>query len=580
MWTYQAPLAEINFVLNRWLQVGEDWQQIPAFRDLDIDTVQQLLTEAERFAVETLLPANLAGDMEGCHLDNGKVTTPKGYIAAWQEFVDAGWPALSCAPEWQGQGLPQLVSAIAYEMFYACGHAWAMYPSLAHGAYECLRQFGSDELKNTYLTKLVSGEWMATMCLTESQAGSDVGLLRTRAEPQADGTYRITGNKIFISGGEHDLTSNIVHLVLARLPDSPPGSRGISLFVVPKFIGTTRNGVSCTGIEKKMGIKGSATCSMSFDNAHGWIVGAPNKGLAAMFVMMNAARLHVGLQGMAHAEISMQNALSYARERRQMRAAIRPDPGSVADLILLHPPVRRTLLEQRAVVQAQRMLNYWAAHLLDIADMHADAAQRRDAHAMASLLTPILKAVCTETGFTLTSSALQLYGGHGYIHENGIEQALRDSRIATLYEGTTEIQAVDLVMRKIRGDNGATYAALKQVLDAECAAGAAHPDLGTLLTAFAPALVCLDQATQALLQAPADDPEWPLRGARDYQWLIGTVLMGWALLKAARIADAAEDRATRVETAEAFMRFVLPQVNYRWQLMQAAGEWLPQLATE
>jgi len=578
MWSYQAPLDEIEFVLNRWLNAPQDWHQSPAFRDIDMDTVQQVLTEAERFVVEQLLPINQSGDLQGCHLENGKVTTPEGYIQAWQMFVDAGWPSLACAPQWGGQGMPQLVNMVVYEMINACGHAWGMYPGLAHGAYECLRMFGSEELQRTYLPKVVSGEWLATMCLTEPQAGSDVGLLRTRAEPQADGSHLISGNKIFISGGDQDLTSNIVHLVLARLPESPPGSRGISLFVVPKLIDGARNGVLCTGVEKKMGIKGSATCSMSFEQARGWMVGAPNKGLAAMFVMMNAARLYVGVQGMAHAEISLQNAWSYACERRQMRAVTRSGSAAEADFIALHPPVRRSLLEHQAVVQAQRMLNYWAAHLIDIADQHADAQAREDAHALASLLTPILKSLCTETGFTLASSALQLYGGHGYIHENGIEQTLRDSRITSLYEGTTEIQAVDLAMRKIRGDQGAAYDRLRQIINGECEACAELPELAQLLAAFAPALATLDEATRALLDAPDTDPEWPLRVAKDYQWLIGIVLMGWALLKAVHVEEPGDKRAVRVQTAEVFIRFVLPQVPYRWQLMQAAGEWLPQLS--
>lgn len=585
MWTYQAPLVEIKFAIQAWLQADKDWAQMPAFADLDMDTVAQILEEAGRFASEVLLPINSTGDQEGCHYDNAQVRTPLGYRAAYQAFVEAGWPALACDSQFGGQGLPQLLNAALYEMLVAGCHAWAMYPGLAHGAYECLRTHGSEELKSVYLPKLVSGEWLATMCLTEANAGSDLGLLRTRAEPEnntaTEHCYRITGNKIFISGGEHDLSDNIVHLVLARLPDAPPGTKGISLFLIPKLLpgsnGLQANGVRCDGIEHKMGIKGSATCSMSFENAQGWLIGEPHRGLQAMFVMMNAARLHVALQGLAHGEIAHQNALSYARERLQMRAVNRTDKTAAADPIIQHPAVRRILLEQRAVVQAERMIGYWIAHLLDIAERHPDQQRREQAHMLVSVLTPVAKAIFTENGFALSNTALQVFGGHGYIHENRIEQSVRDSRITTLYEGTTEIQAVDLVVRKVMADRGAALGLLVGVMRAEAADCEASPACALLGKTLARYLQILEAATTTITQ-DANDKERALRGAVDYQRLLSVVLLAFAWARAARVATAAssdEARAQLLESAKFYFDFMLPEAGYRQQLLQVACNALP-----
>lgn len=584
MWTYQAPLTEIKFVIEAWLQADRDWAQVPAFAELDNDTVEQVLEEAGRFASEVLLPINSPGDVEGCHYDNATVRTPAGYRAAYQAYVDAGWPALACDREFGGQGLPQLLNAALYEMLMATCHAWSMYPGLAHGAYESLRAHGSDELKNTYLPKLVSGEWLATMCLTEAHAGSDLGLLRTRAEPDAIGVadqrYRVTGNKIFISGGEHDLSDNITHLVLARLPDAPAGTKGISLFLVPKLLsgpnGLQRNGVRCDGIEKKMGIKGSATCSMNFDNAQGWLIGEPHRGLQAMFVMMNAARLHVAIQGLAHAEIAHQNALSYARERLQMRTANRSSPTAPADPIIQHPAMRRILLEQRAIVQAERMIGYWVAHLLDLAEHHPDAARRAHSTQMVSVLTPVAKSMFTENGFALSSSALQVYGGHGYIHDNCVEQSVRDSRITMLYEGTTEIQAVDLIARKIMADNGAALRLLITEMHAEAKQCSAVPTCVSLGARLLEQLTNLQAATLFITENAAQDKERALRGAVDYQHLLSVVLFAFALAKAARISATSDaSDATRLETAQFYFDFILPQASYKRQLMETACRGVP-----
>jgi alkylation response protein AidB-like acyl-CoA dehydrogenase len=471
MWHYTPPLRDIRFVIEDLLGLPAQWAALPAFADLDADTARQVLEEAGKFAAEVLAPWNSPGDLEGCRWRDGAVQTPAGFRAAYRAFVEAGWPALACAPEAGGQGLPQVLNAVLYEMLNAANHAWTMYPGLLHGAYECLHAHASAELKATYLAKVVSGEWLSTMCLTEAHAGSDLGLLKTRAEPQPDGSFKLRGNKIFISGGEQDLTDNIVHLVLARLhgphgEQAPAGTKGISLFLAPKLLpagnGFTPNALRCDGIEKKMGIKGSATCSMAFDGATAWMVGEPNRGLAAMFAMMNAARLQVAMQGIAHAEMAHQNALRYASERLQSRAVTRPAglAAASADAIALHPAMRRSLWRQRVIVEGSRAIAYESAHLLDLAEHAADAATRQTADAQVSLLTPVLKAFFTDNGFALASEALQLFGGHGYVHDWGIEQCVRDSRIAMIYEGTNEIQAIDLVVRKIVPDGGARFGAL------------------------------------------------------------------------------------------------------------------------
>jgi alkylation response protein AidB-like acyl-CoA dehydrogenase len=423
-----------------------------------------VLEEGAKFTQEVLFPLNHSGDREGCHYDAAAkaVTTPKGFKDAYKKYVDGGWAALACSPEYGGQGLPIVLNNSFYEMLNSSNQAWSMYPGLSHGAYECLLEHGTDEQKKTYLPKLVSGEWTGTMCLTESHCGTDLGMLRSKALPQADGSWLITGSKIFISAGEHDMSENILHLVLARVPDAPEGSKGISLFLVPKFLPNAdgsvgeRNPITCGAIEEKMGIHGNSTCQMNLDGAKGWIIGQPNKGLNAMFVFMNAARLGVGMQSLGLTEVAYQNALAYAKDRIQMRSLSGPKaPDKPADPIIVHPDVRRMLLTAKAYAEGARAFSSYVALQIDRELHHPDEEVRKEAADEVALLTPVIKAFITDNGWIATSEAMQVFGGHGYIAEWGMEQYVRDARINLIYEGTNTIQSLDLLGRKILMDNGA-----------------------------------------------------------------------------------------------------------------------------
>ena len=462
---YTPPLRDMQFVLHEVLKVSDEFKALPKHADIDVDTINAVLEEGGKFAAEVTFPLNISGDTEGCVLDKSthEVKTPTGFKAAYEKYVEGGWAALSCDPEYGGQGLPFVVNQCFYEMMNSANQAWTMYPGLSHGAYEALHAHGTEEQKRLYLPKLTSGEWTGTMCLTEPHCGTDLGLLRTKAEPQADGTYKITGNKIFISAGEHDMTSNIVHLVLARLPDAPAGSKGISLFVVPKYkvnadgsLGE-RNAIYCGGLEHKMGIHGNATAQMVIDGAVGTMVGQPNKGLAAMFVMMNAARLGVGNQSLGLTEVAYQNALAYAKDRIQMRSLTGTKAkDKPADPIIVHPDVRRMLLTARAYAEGGRAMACFCAVLLDKELNHPDEKVRKDSAELVALLTPIVKAFITDNAWTATTACQQVFGGHGYIKEWGMEQYVRDARINMIYEGTNTIQSLDLLGRKILGNNGAS----------------------------------------------------------------------------------------------------------------------------
>ena len=461
---YTPPLRDMQFLMHEVLGAVDELKLLPRHADIDADTINAVLEEGGKFAAEVLAPLNLAGDAEGCTLDKAthEVKTPKGFKAAYAQYVEGGWPALSVDPEFGGQGLPVLVNQCFYEMMNSANQAWTMYPGLSHGAYEALHAYGTPEQQKTYLPKLTSGEWTGTMCLTEPHCGTDLGLLRTKAEPQADGTYKLTGNKIFISAGEHDMTANIVHLVLARLPDAPKGSKGISLFVVPKFkvnadgsLGE-RNPIYCTGLEHKMGIHGNATAQIAIDGAIGTMVGEPNKGLAAMFVMMNAARLGVGNQSLGLTEVAYQNALAYAKERLQMRSLSGVKANDKpADPIIVHPDVRKMLLTARAYAEGGRALAMYTALQLDKMLATDDEDERKELEGQVALLTPIIKAFLTDNGWIATSHCMQVFGGHGYIHESGMEQFVRDARINMIYEGTNTVQSLDLLGRKVLSDNGA-----------------------------------------------------------------------------------------------------------------------------
>jgi alkylation response protein AidB-like acyl-CoA dehydrogenase len=463
--TYTPPLRDMQFVMHEVLKVTEDFKAIPKYAEADESTINAVLEEAGKFASEVAFPLNISGDQEGCKLDKAthEVTTPKGFKEAYAKYVEGGWPALSCDPAYGGQGLPLVVNQCFYEMLNSANQAWTMYPGLTHGAHAALHTHGTEEQKQTYLRKMTSGEWTGTMCLTEPHCGTDLGLMRTKAEALPDGTYKITGNKIFISAGEHDMAGNIIHLVLARLTDAPPGIKGVSLFIVPKFMVNkdgslgARNNIYCGGLEHKMGINGNATAQIVIDGAIGTMVGQPNKGMQGMFVMMNAARLGVGNQSLGLTEVAYQNALAYAKDRIQMRSLSGPKAkDKPADPIIVHPDVRKMLLTAKAYAEGGRALAVYASVLLDKEHNHPDEKVRKDSGEMLSLLTPIVKAFLTDNGHIATNACMQVFGGHGFIKEWGMEQYVRDNRINMIYEGTNTIQSLDLLGRKVLGNNGAT----------------------------------------------------------------------------------------------------------------------------
>ena len=468
--TYTPPLRDMQFVMHEVFKVTDEFKAMPQHAEVDVDTINAVIEEAGKFASEVIFPLNISGDTEGCVLDKAthEVKTPTGFKEAYDKYVEGGWAALSCDPAYGGQGLPFVLNQCLYEMMNSANQAWTMYPGLSHGAYEALHAHGTDEQKKLYLPKLTSGEWTGTMCLTEPHCGTDLGLLRTKAEPQADGTYKLTGNKIFISAGEHSMASNIVHLVLARLPDAPKGSKGISLFVVPKFkvnadgsLGE-RNPIYCTGLEHKMGIHGNATAQIALDGATGSLVGQPHKGLAAMFVMMNAARLGVGNQSLGLTEVAFQNALAYAKDRIQMRSL--SGTKAEADPIIVHPDVRKMLLTAKAYAEGARALQIYCTLLLDKVHSHPDEKVRAESEELVALLTPIVKAFITDNGHIATNHCMQVFGGHGFIKEWGMEQYVRDNRINMIYEGTNTVQSLDLLGRKILGNNGATLKKLGKLI--------------------------------------------------------------------------------------------------------------------
>jgi alkylation response protein AidB-like acyl-CoA dehydrogenase len=566
MTRYVPPLRDTHFILTRLLDIESR---------LDGDMVEMILSEAGRFAADVIAPLNQPGDRAGCtrHAD-GTVTTPPGYAEAYRQYREAGWGTLGLPEEHGGQGLPHLLATAVEEFLDSACHAFNMYPGLTSGAVAALMERGSDELKAAYLPKLVSGEWLGTMALTEAHAGTDLGLIRTRAEPRDDGSYRLTGEKIFCSGGEHDLTDNIVHLVLAKTPGAPQGSRGISLFVASKVLPDgSRNAVGCGAIEHKMGVHGSATCVMNFDGATGWLVGAENEGLAAMFIMMNAARLSCGNQGLAQAELAYQNAVAYALDRKQGRA---PGSKQAADPLIVHPDVRRMLMDARAFTEGFRALVLWAAHLIDRADA-GDAA----AEALVGLLTPVIKAYGTDRGFETAVAMQQVFGGHGYIAEWGMEQIVRDARVAMLYEGANGVQALDLVGRKLLRDGGVTAERFVALIEGECET--APPELHFLSAPLREAMHEAREAALWLLSAGKGDPNDRGAGSYAFLQLMGVVAIGWMWLRLAKAAlpDITDPFcAAKLATARHYALHALPQAVTLRRKVEAGAESVMALPAE
>jgi alkylation response protein AidB-like acyl-CoA dehydrogenase len=569
---FKPRIDEMLYVLSQVVHAERELQELPAHAEVDGELMTQLLDEAGKFVASVIAPLNRIGDETGARWRDGAVTMPPGFRDAYQAFWQAGWPALAAAPEDGGQGLPTVLEAMLFEMLSAANHAWTMAPDLLHGAYDCLKAHGTPELKDRYLGKLASGEWLPTMCLTEPEAGSDLGLVSTRAVAQADGSYRLSGSKIFISSGEHDLSENIVHLVLARLPDAPPGPKGLSLFLVPKFLPDgARTSVHCERIEEKMGLHGSATCVMRFEAATGWLIGETGRGLNAMFVMMNSARLHVALQGIGLLEAAWQKADDYSRERRQMRAPGREAAkarshtaaASAADLISEHPAMRRILDSQRAWIDAGRVIAYRTAIELDIAKHHPDAARRDAAQRWCSLTTPILKAVFTQQAFYGGSECMQVFGGHGYVRESGIEQHVRDARVTMIYEGTNEIQAIDLLLRKVLPDGGDAFGLwlndLRSGLDPEQLAQA------RLLARLAD----LQTHTHCLLRAVTKDDTLAHWVADDFLRAVGLNLLDWSFAQIAKTTEAATLRWSA--PAQALERWIMPELPMRLAIISAAA---------
>lgn len=569
---YKAPVRDMQFVIHEVLESEKLYQTLPGCEEATEDLINAVVEEGARFAEEVVAPTYRNGDEEGCTWSEDGVTTPTGYKEAYAKYVENGWPSLPAEKEYGGQGLPNLLGIVINELNGTANWSWLMYPGLSHGAVATLEEHGDENQKQKYLTRLISGEWTGTMCLTEAHCGSDLGLLRAKAEPQADGSYAITGTKIFISAGEHDMAENIVHIVLARLPDAPAGTKGISLFIVPKFnvnddggLGE-RNKVHCASIEKKMGIHGNATAVLNFDGAKGYLIGPENRGLNCMFTFMNTARIGTAIQGLAHAQLSFQGAISYARERLAMRSLTGPkNPDGPADPIIVHPNVRRMLLTQKAFAEGSRAFIYYLAQLGDLVD-HGDEAQAKKADDLMALLTPIGKAFVTEVGYECANIGVQVYGGHGYIREWGMEQIVRDARISMLYEGTTGIQALDLVGRKVLGSGGQLLLEFTNEIDTFCEAHSGDENAEFVKPLLAVKEEWLELSMK-LGEAAAANADEAGAASVDYLMYSGYVTLAyfWARMAAVskqKIAEATGDVSfyeAKLLTARFYFKRILPR---------------------
>ncbi len=567
---YQAPLRDMRFVLNEVFDAPKLWQTLPSLAEVDAQTAEAILQEAGKLIGNRIAPLNRSGDEEGCQWSNGAVITPTGFVEAYKAYAEDGWVGVGGDPAYGGMGMPKVISAQVEEMMHASSLSFGLYPMLTAGACLAINAHASEELKGKYLPNLYAGIWAGSMCLTEPHAGSDLGIIRTRAEPQADGSFKVIGTKIFITGGEHDLTENIIHLVLAKLPGAPAGSRGISLFLVPKVMingdGSLgkRNSLSCGSIEHKMGIKASATCVMNFDSAIGWLVGEPNKGLAAMFTMMNYERLGVGIQGLAAGERSYQNAIEYARERIQSRAPTGPaSKDKSADPIIVHPDVRRMLLTMKALNEGGRAFSSYVALQLDIAKFSEDVEARRRAEAQVALLTPVAKAFLTDMGLETTVHGQQVFGGHGFIREWGQEQLVRDVRITQIYEGTNGIQALDLLGRKVVGSGGALYQSFADEIRTFC--GAADFELSEFVTPLKAALDNLDELSAWVIDSAKNNPNEIGAASVEYLHVFGYTAYAYMWAQMARAALGKESQedfyASKLGTARFYFARLLPRIH-------------------
>ena len=591
---YKAPLRDMRFLIDHVFDFHTQYAALGA-HDASPDMINAILDEGAKFCENVLAPLNRSGDEEGCHFDNGVVTTPTGFKQAFAQYVEGGWHGLAADPTYGGQGLPSSLGLVISEMVASSNTSWGMYPGLTHGAMSAIHAHGTEEQKNTYLRKLTAGQWTGTMCLTEAHCGTDLGIIKTRAVPQADGSYAVTGSKIFISAGEHDMSDNIIHLVLAKLPDAPAGTKGISLFIVPKFLPDAsgeageRNGVSCGSIEHKMGIKASATCVLNFDDAKGFLIGEPNKGLNCMFTMMNHARLGTGMQGLCLGEASFQGAIKYANDRLQMRALTgAKSPDKPADPIIVHPDVRRMLLTMKAFNEGNRALTYFTAQMLDVAHLSPDAEARQEAEDLLAFLTPICKAFMTDTGLEVTNHGMQVFGGHGFIREWGMEQLVRDCRIAPIYEGTNGIQALDLLGRKVLGSQGKLLRNFTKIVHKFCAANAGNAQLGGFVAQLDGLNQQWGELTMKVGMAAMKNPDEVGAASVDYLMYSGYIVLGYLWLRMALVAQAQLESGEgdgdfcqgKLATCEFYFKRLLPRTAAHRSAIEAGSDCLMKLPAQ